>query len=95
MNTQVQIIDKESGQILYLAPIGELDLAYQKARDFEAMGLDIELITPSLTVSLISTLGASESEILEYKESLESELASHNENFGDEFGCAICPTTKK
>ncbi len=95
MNTQVQIIDKESGQVLYSTTLTELETAYQKAKDFEAMGLDIELVTPSLTVSLISTLGATESEILEYKESLESELASHNENFGDEFGCAICPSTKK
>jgi len=91
MSTRVQVIDNLSGQVLFETSMENIDQAYLKASEYEEMGLDVKVSAPGLTESLISSLGASEEEINAYKSSLEAEINSHNDEFGDEFGCALCP----
>lgn len=91
MSMRVQVIDKISGLILFETSMECIDQAYLKASEYEEMGLDVKVNAPGLTESLISSLGASEEEITAYKSSLEEEINSHNDEFGDEFGCALCP----
>jgi len=91
MSTRVQVIDNLSGQVLFETAIDSIEMAYLKAAEYEEMGLDVKVLAPGLTESLISSLGASDEEIAEYKKGLEEEISSHNDEFGDEFGCALCP----
>lgn len=91
MSSRVKILDNISGQILFECKVEEIEMAYQKAHEYEEMGLDISIDAPGLTETLINSLGASEEEIAQYKQSLSEEIDSHNDEFGDEFGCAICP----
>jgi hypothetical protein len=95
MSTIVQIKDNLTAQILYECSIAEIETAYNKATEYEAMGLDISLIAPGLTETLISSLGASSEEILKYKEGLDQEISDHNIEFGDEWGCSICSFPSK
>lgn len=94
MSTRVQVIDILSGQVLFDCDLNQIDKAYSKASEFEEMGLDVKVSAPGLTESLISSLGASAEEIAAYKQGLEEEISSHNDEFGDEFGCALCPPKK-
>lgn len=68
--------------------------AYSFASMMEEEGLDIKIEAPGLGETLISSLGAGEEEIAEYKKGLDQEISEHNDEFGDEFGCAICPPKK-
>ncbi len=68
--------------------------AYSFAAMMEEEGLDIEIIAPGLSETLIGSLGATHEEIAEHKKSLDEEITSHNDEFGDDFGCAICPPKK-
>ena len=98
MTSRVQVKDILSEQILFECDISDIEKAYQKAREFEEMGLDIKVVAPGLTETLISSLGANQEEIEKYKLGLEAEVDDHNnefiKEFGDEFGCAICPPKK-
>jgi hypothetical protein len=90
MSNQVKVIDNLSGSILLATSLDKLHEAYAFAELMEKEGLDISIEAPGLAETLIKSLGADESEILEYKNSLENELDSHE----DDFGCAICPPHK-
>jgi hypothetical protein len=90
MSTRVQVIDNLSGQVLFDCDIKEMETAYSKASEYEEMGLDVKVLAPGLTESLIASLGATKEEIDQYKLGLEEEINTHNDEFGDEFGCALC-----
>lgn len=68
--------------------------AYSFAALMEEEGLDIKIEAPGLSETLISSLGATKEEIAQYRQGLDSEISSHNDEFGDEFGCALCPPKK-
>ncbi len=68
--------------------------AYSFAALMEEEGLDIKIEAPGLSETLISSLGATSEEIAQYRQGLDSEISSHNDEFGDEFGCALCPPKK-
>ncbi|EPZ50002.1 hypothetical protein M902_0451 [Bacteriovorax sp. BAL6_X] len=66
----------------------DADRAYQKSEELEEMGLDIKLVIPSVSQTLIESLGASGETIEKLKEMMDEEIASHiNEEDG---GCSIC-----
>ncbi len=77
--SNVTILDELSGQILYQTSLDNLDYAYQYAAELEEMGLQIKITAPTLTESLLNSLGANEGEKTTYLRSLEEELDSHEE----------------
>lgn len=85
MSNTVKVVEKMSQTILFECAFSEIELAYKKALEFENMGIDAEVLAPSLTESLIRSLGATSEDIKQYKESEEFEEALHEES-----GCAIC-----
>lgn len=91
MSSRVQVIDQISGQVLFECSVEQIDQAYIRAHEYENMGIDIQVKAPGLTETLINSLGATAEELKDYKESLDDEINSHNDDFGDEFGCALCP----
>jgi|GEM_PF-698019 len=95
MSNLVRVIDNLSGTTLMETTMDKIQDAYSFAAMMEEEGLDIEIIAPGLSETLISSLGASSEEIAEYKKGLDEEITSHNDEFGDEFGCAVCLPPKK
>ncbi len=90
MSNLVRVIDNLSGTTLFETSLEKLDEAYAFAALMEKEGLDIKIVAPGLPETLITTLGADDQEIGEYKKGLDSEIASHE----DDLGCAVCVPTK-
>ena len=79
MEKDIQVKEKHSGEILFQTTYSQLSQAYAKAKEFEEMGLEVELETPPITVSLIKELGARPEEIQSHLQSCEDEIESHND----------------
>lgn len=92
MSNQVKVIDVLSGTTLFETSIERIEDAYSYATQMEDAGLDIQVIAPGLAETLIKSLGASDQEISDYKQTLDDEIADHEDS---DYGCAICPPDKK
>ncbi len=90
MSNIVRVIDNISGSILFETSVEKISEAYSFAAMMEEEGLDIKITAPGLAETLISSLGADDAEIQEYKISMDNEIEAHE----DDFGCSICPPTK-
>lgn len=88
MSNQVRVIDTLSGTTLFETTIEKINDAYAFATQMEEVGLDIEVVAPGLAETLIRSLGADESEIKEYQQSLQDEIDEHDDS---DYGCAVCP----
>ncbi len=78
MNLTVR--DLQSGQILFECPVEQSEKAYQAAASLEEMGLDVEVIHPTLSETLSHGLGLSLEELKEYQKSIEDEIEGHEES---------------
>ncbi|MFP5387428.1 MAG: hypothetical protein ACLGHN_15225 [Bacteriovoracia bacterium] len=74
---KIFVRDVATQQILFECNIQESEKAWQFAAEMEEMGLDIEVIAPTLSETLSSSLGLSSKELEEYKQSMEDEIESH------------------
>ena len=74
----VQILDKETENILFECPIESIEQAYEQARNFEQMGLDVQIKTPSITQTLAHSLGKTGPELDKYNESVQHEMDDHD-----------------
>jgi len=74
---KILVRDVQSQQILFECAITESEKAYKFATEMEEMGLDIEVVSPTLGETLSDSLGLSKEAQEEYKESLEEEMESH------------------
>jgi hypothetical protein len=90
MSYPVQVIDNISGTVLFKTSVEKISEAYSFATMMENEGLDISIIAPGLTETLIKSLGASESEMAEYKKSMSEEIEDHD----FDLGCTLCPPKK-
>ncbi len=77
MAATVKIIEINSSQVLFECPVDQSDFAYEKAAEFEEMGLEIRLIHPSVNESLAQTLGISGDPLEAFEESLSEEIEGH------------------
>lgn len=58
-------------------PVTESEKAYAFAAEMEEMGLEIEVISPTLTDTLSESLGLTKEQLQEYKNSMEEEIEAH------------------
>ena len=77
MSNRVQVLDTITKVVLFECSIAEMDSAYKKAQEFEAMGLDIELNLPGVSETLMESLGADKEDILLDQLIIEEESCSH------------------
>ena len=75
---KIQVRDIQTQQVLFECAIAEADKAYQFAAEMEEMGLDIEVITPSLGDTLSASLGLTKEQHQVYVDSLEAEMNDHD-----------------
>lgn len=92
MSNQVRVIDVLSQTTLFETSMENIADAYTFAAQMEEAGLDIEIKAPGLAETLIRSLGANDSDINKFQQSLQNEIDEHDES---DFGCAICPPDKK
>jgi len=78
MTLKVKIIEKNSGQILFECPVEQSDFAYEKAAEFEELGLEIKLVHPSVNESLAQSLGVQGESLEDFEESLSEEIEGHD-----------------
>lgn len=74
---KILVRDVQTQQILFECAVTESEKAYQFAAEMEEMGLDIEVVSPTLGETLSNSLGLSKEAQEKYKESLEAEMDSH------------------
>jgi hypothetical protein len=79
MANTIQIFEPNSETILKEFPLDEIEKAHAYAIQMEEMGLDIEIKTPSVAETLVSSLGADEDEMSNLRKEIIEEIESHNE----------------
>lgn len=79
MSSRIKVREKQSLEVLFECDVTEEEKAYQYARDMEAMGIDVNVEIPSVSETLISVLGANESDVEALKEMMDEEIDSHND----------------
>ncbi len=87
----VQLIEKNSQSVLYEIGIDQIEKAYEMAKQFEQMDLDIELRAPSLPLTLAKELGLTSDEEKSFNDAIDSELDGHNDTHEDSC-CYTKPT---
>lgn len=75
--SKIQVRDVQTKQTLFECKVEESEKAWQFAAEMEEMGLDIEVVAPTLSETLSDSLGLTKEELEAYKESLEEEMESH------------------
>ena len=78
MKTKVRLIEKNSGMVLFECEPSQVDLAYEKAADFEQMGLDVKIEQPTVNQTLADSLGVDGASLAEFEESLVQEMEDHD-----------------
>lgn len=77
----VKVIDKNTKSILYTCTIENLDSAFENANNYENLGLEVEVITPTVFDTFFTSS----------KEEIEAEINSHK-SLGQNDSC--CTTDK-
>jgi hypothetical protein len=75
--TKILVRDVETKQVLFECDLTESEKAWQFAAEMEEIGLDIEVIAPTLSETLSESLGLTRAEKDGYKESIEEEMQAH------------------
>lgn len=75
--SKIIVRDVETKQVLFECAVDESEKAWQFAASMEELGLNIEVLSPTLSDTLSDSLGLTNSEKQEYKESLEEEMEAH------------------
>jgi len=76
-SSQIQVIDALSNEILYECSLDQAEMAYSFASEMEEMGLDIKVISPTITQTLTDSLGMNHDEKEEYENSVIAEIHDH------------------
>lgn len=87
MSNHVRVIDSLSKTVLFETSMDKISDAYSFATQMEEAGLDIQIVAPGLAETLISSLGADEHEINEFKKGLQAEIDEHDDS---DMGCTVC-----
>jgi hypothetical protein len=74
---KIKVLDQHTGQTLFECSLQDSEKAYQFAAQMEEMGLDIKVISPTLTETLTNSLGLSPEARAAYSHSVEEEIEQH------------------
>ena len=79
MSSRIKVREKQSSEVLFECEINEENKAYAYAKDMEEIGIEVEVEIPSVSETLISVLGANESDVDALKAMMDEEIDSHND----------------
>jgi tRNA A-37 threonylcarbamoyl transferase component Bud32 len=75
--SKIVVRDIHTQQVLFECSVEQSEKAYQFAAEMEEMGLDIEVLSPTLSETLSHSLGLSEEQLQKYKASVDEEMETH------------------
>lgn len=76
--SKILVRDVLTKATLFECSISESEKAYQFAAEMEELGLDIEVLAPTLTDTLSNSLGLSAEQKATYQQSMEDEIEQHD-----------------
>jgi hypothetical protein len=76
--SKILVRDLHGQQTLFECPIQEAEKAWKFAAEMEEMGIEVEVISPTLSETLSTSLGLSAQQLAEYKQSMEEEIEHHD-----------------
>lgn len=78
MNSLVKVIDQNSKTELFSCSMDNIHSAYLYAKEMENLGLEVKIVSPTITQTLADGLGVSEKFKAEYQKSVEQEINDHD-----------------
>ena len=84
----IELREKKTGIVLASGQVDDLHLLHAQALSLEEMGLEVELIQPSVSESLAIGLGLNEHEIKDFQSSMREEVEEH-EGISCHKGCSF------
>lgn len=85
--SKTKVIEIHSEQVLFECDAKDSAKAYEFAAEMEAMGLEVEVSSPTITESLCDSLGIIHDERDEYENSVIAEIEDHDGS------CCATPNT--
>lgn len=77
MLLKTRVLDRQTGQVLFECDCSQADLAYEKAAELDAMGLDVVVDHPTVNQTLAASLGVEGAPMNAFQESLAQEIDEH------------------
>lgn len=74
---KIEVREKTTKTLLFSCPIEAEEKAYQYASEAESMGIEVELISPSVISNLAKALGASANDLQVIENSMNEEIENH------------------
>lgn len=75
--SKILVRDVQSQQTLFECELAASEKAYEYAAHMEELGIDVEVISPTLSETLTASLGLSPEARDQYQQSLDQELEAH------------------
>lgn len=75
--SKIRVIDVQTNQVLLECELSESEKAYEFAASLEDMGLDVKVLSPTISQTLSSSLGLSQAQVSDYEMSIEEEMEDH------------------
>jgi hypothetical protein len=75
--SKILVRDVQGQQTLFECAVADSEKAYRYAAQMEELGLDVEVISPTLSETLTASLGLSPEARAEYRQSMARELEDH------------------
>ncbi len=76
---KIQVKDRLTEQTLFECDLDQSESAYARAAEYEEMGLDVQVVNPTLSQTLTASLGLNQEEVRTYEESLAQEMEEHDD----------------
>lgn len=74
----IQVIEKNTKEVLFECELTESESAFEFAANMEKMGLEVQVISPTITETLCDSLGIERDEREEYEQSVIAEIEDHD-----------------
>ena len=77
-NSKVKVIDVNSEEVLFECGIDVVESAFEYAAQMEKLGIDIRILSPTITETLCDSLGIEHDERDDYENSVMAEIEDHD-----------------
>ncbi len=76
--SNVIVKDKQSDEKLFECQVHDLELAYRYASQMEEMGIEVDIIAPTITDTLCESLGIENDKKADFDQSVVAEIDDHD-----------------
>lgn len=76
--TLIQVIEENTKEVLFECEVSESEAAYEYAARMDDMGINVKIISPTITETLCDSLGIELDEREDYEQSVIAEIEDHD-----------------